>query len=176
MNEEEVEKINKNVEISEALKEFNLSEEVFKKQPTIDSTNIAQKAEEAFREFQFKQKTLHGGQQTTIEPGIPKPKIETITPVIPGIEEALKKFEEKATTEQQQKKPIENQKKSENTKMVQLVMKLSGGLIEERRTAEYVLLGFAILFFVISMFLFFGGNVTTKKSQQLPIEVLNQMK
>ncbi len=171
-----MEKINKNVEISEALRELNLNEETLKQQQTsIDSIDVAKKAQEAFKEFQLKQKIEHG-QQAAVEPNIVKPKVETITPTIPGIEEALKKFEEKSIIEQQQKKPIENQKNSENTKMIRLVMKLSGGLIEERSTAEYVLLGFALLFFALSIFLFFRGSITTKNTQQPPAVLLQQMK
>lgn len=41
-------------------------------------------------------------------------------------------------------------------KMIEWVMKLSGGLIKETRQAEYVLLGFVIVAVVASLFLLFG--------------------
>ncbi|MCX6752615.1 MAG: hypothetical protein NTZ87_03940 [Candidatus Nomurabacteria bacterium] len=40
-------------------------------------------------------------------------------------------------------------------KMVQLVMKYSGGMIKEQKTAEYVLFGLAVLMFLASFYFFF---------------------
>jgi len=57
----------------------------------------------------------------------------------------------KSQIEQIQKAP-EISKDSEMPKMVQLVIKWSGGAIKEQRQAEYVLLGFAILIFLISQY------------------------
>ena len=45
----------------------------------------------------------------------------------------------------------------ETPKIVQLVIKWSGGTITERQ-AEYVLFGFVVLAIVISLFLFFSGG------------------
>ncbi len=59
-------------------------------------------------------------------------------------------------------------------RMVKLVMKLSGGTIKEKRTAEYVLLGFAIVIFSISMYLFFGGS-TSKQKPVLPISSIKDL-
>ena len=81
------------------------------------------------------------------------PKV-SVTPDNSEISQALKEFEVKSSVEQVRKIP-EVSKNSDLPRMVRLVMKLSGGAIKEQRQAEYVLLGFAIVFFSISMFLFF---------------------
>ena len=73
------------------------------------------------------------------------------------IDKALKEFEAKAYAEQTQKN-LEISKNSDTSKMVQLVMKLSGGTIKEQKQAELVLLVFAIIVFAVSLFLFFGGG------------------
>ena len=84
-----------------------------------------------------------------------------------GINQALQEFEEKSSREEQQKIPKALQT-SEIPKMVQLVMKWSGGAIQEQKQAEYVLLGFVVLAITISLFLFFGGN----EPEKLPPEEL----
>jgi hypothetical protein len=71
------------------------------------------------------------------------------------IEKALKEFEIKSQAEQVQKTP-ETSKTSDVPKMVQLVMKWSGGAIKEQKTAEYFLLGFVVLVIGISLYLFFS--------------------
>ncbi len=43
-------------------------------------------------------------------------------------------------------------------KMVQLVIKYSGGAITEQRQAEWILFGFVVVVMGISLFLFFGGG------------------
>lgn len=73
------------------------------------------------------------------------------------IDQALKEFEAKSQAEQIQKAP-EIAKDSDLPKMVQLIMKWSGGAIKEQRQAEYVLLGFVVVAIGISLFLFFGGG------------------
>ncbi|KKT01152.1 MAG: hypothetical protein UW07_C0056G0004 [Candidatus Nomurabacteria bacterium GW2011_GWF2_43_8] len=71
------------------------------------------------------------------------------------INEALKEFEEK-TSQEQATKIVAAREFSNMPKMVKLVIKWSGGAIKEQREAEYVLLGFAILVFIISLFIFFS--------------------
>lgn len=71
------------------------------------------------------------------------------------INQALKEFEVKSSTEQIQKSP-EVLKISKVPKMVELVMKWFG--FEEQKQAEYVLLGFVVITIVISIYLFFGTN------------------
>ena len=78
------------------------------------------------------------------------------------IEKALKEFETKSQTEQNQKTP-EIPKDSEVPKIVQLVMKWSGGAIKEQKQAEYILLGVAILAIGISLFLIFRGSTGQKE-------------
>lgn len=53
--------------------------------------------------------------------------------------------------------------------MVNLVIKLSGGLIKDSTQANYVLIGFAIIAFTISFFLFSGGRVITQHSKMTPV-------
>jgi hypothetical protein len=43
-------------------------------------------------------------------------------------------------------------------KIVQWVMKYSGGLVKDEKTASYVLLGFVALAIIIALFFFFGGS------------------
>ncbi len=43
-------------------------------------------------------------------------------------------------------------------KIVQLVMKCSGGLIKEENQASYILSAFAVVLIIISLFLFFGDG------------------
>lgn len=97
------------------------------------------------------------------------------------IDQALKEFEAKSNTEQtpqaSSKAPDVTQKEEPDIKfetdsykavkfynetnipkMVQLIMKYSGGAIKEQKQAEYVLFAFAIIVFTISLFLFFGGS------------------
>ena len=53
-------------------------------------------------------------------------------------------------------------------KITEWVMKHSGGMIKDAKQANYVLITFAVVAIVISLFLFFGG---TKKTTPLPINV-----
>jgi len=89
------------------------------------------------------------------------------------IQQALKEFELKSNVEEQQKSP-ETLKISEIPKMVQLVMKYSGGAIKEQKTAEYVLLGFVVLAIGVSLYLFFGIN-GSGKSSSIDKAALDQM-
>lgn len=50
------------------------------------------------------------------------------------------------------------------SKLARLVVKLSGGRADEAH-ANYILLGFAVLAIIVSLFLFFGGS-----GQELPPE------
>jgi hypothetical protein len=50
-------------------------------------------------------------------------------------------------------------------KIVQLVIKYSGGAIKDEQQASYVLIGFVVLAIIVSLFLFFGGS-----GQELPPE------
>lgn len=47
-------------------------------------------------------------------------------------------------------------------KIIELVIKHSGGLVKDEKQANYVILGFVTLAIVISLFLFFGGGETSK--------------
>jgi len=42
-------------------------------------------------------------------------------------------------------------------KVIQWVIKYSGGLIEDEKQAQYIILGFVVLAIIISLFLFFSG-------------------
>ena len=52
-------------------------------------------------------------------------------------------------------------------KIVQLIMKQSGGAIKSEKQAEYLILGFSILAIVISIFLFF--NRSEGKKQKIEV-------
>ena len=112
------------------------------------------------------------------------------------IDQALKEFEAKSDAEQtpqaSSKAPDVTQKEVSDIKfetdsykavkfynetnipkMVQLVMKYSGGAIKEQKQAEYVLFAFAIIVFAISLFLFFGGSSGSPAfNKDIPPEVL----
>lgn len=51
-------------------------------------------------------------------------------------------------------------------KIVQWVIKYSGGLIKDEKQANYVLIGFVAVAIVISLFLFFGGGKPKPSSQE----------
>src|SRR3989344_2870227 len=83
------------------------------------------------------------------------------------IEKALKEFEEKSQTEQIQKNP-EVLKNSETPRMIELVIKYSGGSVKNERQAQYVLLGLVIIMISISLYLFFSGS-KSKDADTRPI-------
>jgi hypothetical protein len=94
------------------------------------------------------------------------------------IDEALKEFETKSQTQQLQKAPKTVEITKHDTegvkfevpsygtekfshpigtsKMVNMIIKYSGGMIKEQKQAEWVLFGFVIVAISISLFLFFG--------------------
>lgn len=93
------------------------------------------------------------------------------------ISQILQEFEKKSAVEQTPSKASKNSTIPETSKMVQLVMKLSGGTIKEQKTAEYFLLGLVIIFFAVSFYLFFGRGETIKKltpEQQRAIDNANE--
>ncbi|OHA01753.1 MAG: hypothetical protein A3C11_00140 [Candidatus Sungbacteria bacterium RIFCSPHIGHO2_02_FULL_49_12] len=47
-------------------------------------------------------------------------------------------------------------------RIIQWTMKYSGGLITNERQANYVLIGFAVLAIIVSLYLFFGGSSSVK--------------
>jgi hypothetical protein len=49
---------------------------------------------------------------------------------------------------------------SENPKIVQWVIKYSGGYIKDEKQASYVMIGFVAVAIIISLFLIFGGGNT----------------
>ena len=76
------------------------------------------------------------------------------------IKKALKEFEIK-NVEQVQQAPLVPES-SGNPKIIQFVIKYSGGLVKDERQAEYVLLVFSILIIIFSLILFFGSKNTNK--------------
>ena len=52
----------------------------------------------------------------------------------------------------------------ETPKIIQWVIKYSGGHIKDGKQASYVLLGFVAVAIVISLFLFFGGGSSANKA------------
>ena len=59
-------------------------------------------------------------------------------------------------------------------KMVQLLMKWSGGAIKEQKQAEYLLLGFVIVAMAISFYLFFGKQLITPKPTAESLNLIKQ--
>ena len=105
--------------------------------------------EQALRERKMKSQAG----SVPVSPGIPPP------PRVSGtseIDQALKQFEvESGTLQAPRAELVPKAPGSDLPKMVQLVMKLSGGTIKEQKTAEYVLLGIAVLAFSLSFYFFF---------------------
>lgn len=58
---------------------------------------------------------------------------------------------------------------SETPRMTRWVIKYSSGLIKNEKQANYVLLGFAALVIIISLFLFFGGGGTAGSPKDIKI-------
>jgi hypothetical protein len=105
------------------------------------------------------------------------------------INEALKEFEAKSSDGQIQKNTInktsyaipkhevegikfdtDNDREvkaydeTDTPKIVKLVIKLSGGAIEEQKQAEYILLGFVIIAITVSIFLFVSSSIKANKN------------
>jgi hypothetical protein len=90
------------------------------------------------------------------------------------INQALKEFEMKSQVEQAPKSS-ETLKASDVSRMVRLVMKLSGGAIKEKKVAEYVLLVLVVLMVSISLFLILSGRPVQHKLTPAAIEIINKM-
>ncbi len=97
---------------------------------------------------------------------------ETKIPNNSEIDQALKEFEMKSQGVQEGPAIPVSAQKSDMPHMVQLVVKWSGGAIKDQKTAEYVLLGVAILMFFISFYFFFRGGSSVS---ELSPEELRQM-
>lgn len=158
--------LEKNTEINNALNEFNLEQQKEKKtKPSIvDPSEIAQKAKEAFREFQMKKRAEIGVEQPTIN-GIhltsPEQEKIIITEKDTEINKALQEFQIK-TAQEELLKPKEEQSETKGSGMTQLVIKYSGGLVKNKYQANYVLLGIIVIAFILSGYFFYiglGGKV-----------------
>jgi len=55
-------------------------------------------------------------------------------------------------------------------KIVEWVIKYSGGAIKDEKQANYVLIGFVAAAIIVSLFLFFGGSSDTSKTLQKSFE------
>ena len=53
-------------------------------------------------------------------------------------------------------------------KIVELVIKYSGGAIKDEKQANYVLIGFVVIAIIISLFLFFGGGSSSYNEKIIP--------
>ena len=60
----------------------------------------------------------------------------------------------------------------ETPKIIQLTIKYSCGLIKNEKQANYVLIGFAALAIIVSLFLVFGGRETISKKP--PVDLINK--
>jgi hypothetical protein len=100
--------------------------------------------------------------QTEVLPPVPPAPIAN-NPVSSEIDTAIKQFEVQSSTlaPTVASAPAPT---SDLSFMVRLVMKLSGGIIKTRKSAEYVLLFLTIIFFVLSFFISFGSSFFSKKA------------
>ena len=55
-------------------------------------------------------------------------------------------------------------------KIIQWVMKYSGGAVNSQKQAEYVLFGFVVVAIVVSLFLFFGSRTKIPPSPPTPFQ------
>ena len=82
------------------------------------------------------------------------------------IDKALAEFEVQSKT--MQAVPVPKAKEvSDVPAMVRLIMKLSGGTIKERKTAEYVLVAIALVFLGLSFYISFGPSLSSPSSSQI---------
>ena len=51
-------------------------------------------------------------------------------------------------------------------KIIQWVIKYSGGLVKDEKQASYILIGFVVLAIIVSLFLFFGRGSDTSRTLQ----------
>jgi len=56
-------------------------------------------------------------------------------------------------------------REEKNPKVVEYVIRYSGGYVKDEKQASYVILGFVIIAITISAFLFFGAGKSTKDLQ-----------
>jgi len=54
-------------------------------------------------------------------------------------------------------------------KVIRWVMRYSGGRVKDRKKAEYILVGFVVIAFIVSLFLFFGGGNTADDLENMEI-------
>lgn len=90
------------------------------------------------------------------------------------LNEALREFEVKAR-QQQTSNPTPTREVVGNSKVVELVMKASGGVIKKQQHAEYILLLFVVSSLVASMFLFFGRGNAEQRPSPAAIEQMKEM-
>ncbi len=55
-----------------------------------------------------------------------------------------------------------------NSRMIDLVIRLSGGLIKDKNQANIFLFGFVIIMIIITLFLLFDGNGQAVRSLPIP--------
>lgn len=58
----------------------------------------------------------------------------------------------------------------ETPRVIQWVMRYSGGLVQDEKQASYVLIGFVILAIIISIFLFFGSRTEIAPPPPTPFQ------
>ncbi|MEI7765353.1 MAG: hypothetical protein WCI93_02085 [bacterium] len=127
-----------------------MNQEEIKKTIESDSGEIAEKAKEAFKEFELEHKINIGQDAHVLAPEVQmdSKNIE--------IENSLKEFELKQKNNITQKK-IENPEISDASGIVGLLIKYSGGAIKNKEQANYLLLSFVVIVFLISGYLFIIG-------------------
>ena len=106
---------------------------------------------------------------------VPPPPAPIINKTNTEIEQALKDYESKSTKgENILSIPPTLDKSDDLPGMVKLVIKLSGGLINTQKQAEYVLLGICVLCITITVFLY--SNMFSSTSKPTSPVMIQQMK
>jgi len=118
---------------------------------TKENENTAEKAREALKEFESSRNIKHGNQEESVFPSgfVKSEKQEDFSEV----SQALLELESKQKEESFLKHSKEEFPKS--SKMVKFLIKNFGVIIKNEQQANYVLLGIAVLVFIVSGILFF---------------------
>jgi hypothetical protein len=125
--------------------------------PDIKKTPNNAEIEQALKEFEAKSSEQPAGASS------------------PASAAPIKKEVEGVQFETDSYKAIKFYNETSTPKMVQMVMKYSGGSIKEQKHAEYVLFVGVILIVIVSLWLFFsGGNIVPRPVIPIPPELIRR--
>lgn len=78
--------------------------------------------------------------------------------IIAQVHDSMNSNDPRITFEEDQWQSPVRSDRSQTPKIIQWVIKYSGGYVKDRRQAEYVLLGFVVVAIVVSLILVLGGT------------------